>query len=93
MKKVEGIIYTRDLEKLSKALEANGFIVQEVFYDGRRAINTGVLKGIAYVYNLINRVKIRIVINDDLVGTLMDTLRSFGECRFDIFPEELLCLG
>jgi nitrogen regulatory protein PII len=93
MKKVEGIIYTRDLEKLSKVLEANGFIVQEVFYDGRRAINTGVLKGIAYVYNLINRVKIRIVINDDLIGTLMDTLRSFGECRFDIFPEERLCLG
>jgi len=92
MKNVEGIIYTSDLERLSKALEANGFIVQEVFYDGRRAINTGVLKGIAYVYNLINRVKIRIVINDDLVGTLMDTLRSFGECRFDIFPEERLCL-
>ena len=93
MKKVEGIIFTRDLEKLSEALEANGFIVQEVFYDGRRAINTGVLKGIAYVYNLINRVKIRIVINDDLVGTLMDALRSFGECRFDIFPEEQFCLA
>jgi nitrogen regulatory protein PII len=93
MKKVEGMIYTRDLEKLSKALEANGFIVQEVFYDGRRAINSGVFKGIAYIYNLINRVKIRIVINDDLVGTLMETLRSFGECRFDIFPEEQFCFG
>jgi nitrogen regulatory protein PII len=93
MKKVEGIIYTRDLEKLSKALEAAGFIVQEVLYDGRRAINSGVLKGIAYVYNLINRVKIRIVINDDLVGTLMDTLRSFGNCSFNIFPEERICLA
>ena len=92
MKNVEGIIYTRDLEKLSKALEANGFIVQEVMYDGRRAINSGVLKGIAYVYNLINRVKIRIVINDDLIGTLMDTLRSFGNCSFNIFPEEQNCL-
>jgi nitrogen regulatory protein PII len=93
MKKLEGIIYTRDLEKLSQALEAKGFIVQEVLYDGRRAINSGVLKGIAYVYNLINRVKIRIVINDDLIGTLMDTLRSFGNCSFDIFPEEQICLG
>ena len=93
MKNVEGIIYTRDLEKLSKALEAKGFIVQEVIYDGRRAINSGVLKGIAYVYNLINRVKIRIVINDDLVGTLMDTLRSFGNCSFNIFPEERICLA
>jgi nitrogen regulatory protein PII len=93
MKQVEGIIFTRDLEKLSKALEAQGFIVQEVMYDGRRAINSGILKGIAYVYNLINRVKIRIVINDDLVGTLMETLHNFGECRLDIFPEERICFG
>jgi nitrogen regulatory protein PII len=93
MKKVEGIIYTRDLEQLSQALEAAGFIVQEVLYDGRRAINSGVLKGIAYVYNLINRVKIRIVISDDLVGTLMDTLRSFGNCSFNIFPEVQICLA
>jgi nitrogen regulatory protein PII len=91
MKNVEGIIYTRDLEKLSQALEAAGFVVQEVLYDGRRAINSGVLKGIAYVYNLINRVKIRIVVNDDLVGTLMETLRSFGNCSFNIFPEEQIC--
>ena len=93
MKLVQGIIFTRDLETLSKTLEAKGFIVQEVIYDGRRALNSGILKGIAYVYNLINRVKIRIVINDDLVGTLMETLRSFGECRFDIFPEERICFG
>jgi nitrogen regulatory protein PII len=93
MKQVLGIVYTKDLDNLSKALEAKGFIVQEVIYDGRRAINSGILKGIAYVYNLINRVKIRIVINDDLVGELMDTLRTFGNCSFDIFPEERLCLG
>jgi nitrogen regulatory protein PII len=93
MKKVEGIIYTRDLKKLSQALEAAGFIVQEVLYDGRRAVNSGVLNGIAYIYNLINRVKIRIVINDDLVGSLMDTLRGFGNCSFNIFPEEQICLA
>ena len=93
MKLVEGIIYTRDMAKLSKALESKGLIVHEVVYDGRRTINSGILKGIAYIYNLINRVKIRIVINDDLVGTLMDTLHSFGDCRFDIFPEEQICFA
>ena len=93
MKLVEGIIYTRDMERLSQALEAKGLIVQEVIYDGRKAINSGIRKGIAYLYNLINRVKIRTVINDDLVGTLMDTLCSFGDCRFDIFPEERICLA
>jgi nitrogen regulatory protein PII len=91
MKLVQGIIFTRDLETLSKTLEAKGFIVQEVIYDGRRALNSGILKGIAYVYNLVNRVKIRIVITDDLVGELLDTLRSFGNCSLDIFPEEKPC--
>jgi nitrogen regulatory protein PII len=93
MKMVEAVIYTRDMEQLSKALETNGLIVQEVFYDGRRAINSGIRKGIAYLYNLLNRVKVRIVINDDLVGTLMDTLRGFGDCKFVIIPEERICYG
>ena len=93
MKKVEGIIYTRDLEKLSKALEAKGLIVQEVIYDGRRVINSRVLKGVACIYNLINRVKIRTVINDDLIGTIMETLKGFGSCEFVITPEERFCLA
>ena len=58
MKQVEGIIFTRDLEKLSKALEAKEHIVQEGIYDSRRAKKSGIFKGIAYVYNLIDRVKI-----------------------------------
>jgi nitrogen regulatory protein PII len=93
MQQVEGIIYTKDLEKLSKALEEKGLMVQEVIYDGRKTKNSGILKGIAYIYNLINRVKIRIVINDDLVGMLMDTLRSFGDCRFIVFQEVQVCVG
>ena len=93
MKLVEGIIYTRDMAKLSKALEAKGLIVQEVVYDGRRAVNSGIRKGITYIYNLIYRVKIRTVINNELVGILMDTLRSFGDCSFVIFPEERICFA
>jgi nitrogen regulatory protein PII len=93
MKLVEGIIYTRDMEKLSKALEAKGLIVQEVIYDGRRVINSRVLKGIACIYNLINRVKIRTVINDDLIGTIMETLKGFGNCEFVIIPEDRFCLA
>jgi nitrogen regulatory protein PII len=88
MEKVEVIIYTRDLKKLAKALEAKDIDVQEVMYDGRRAINYGGNKVIAYVYNLLNGVKIRIVMNDDLTNTLMKTLRSFGNCSFYIFPIE-----
>jgi len=93
MQQVEGIIYTKDMEKLSKALVEKGLIVQEVIYDGRKTKNFGILKGIAYIYNLINRVKIRIVISDDLVSMLTDTLRSFGDCSLVIFPEERICIG
>jgi nitrogen regulatory protein PII len=87
MKQVEGIIYTKDMEKLSKALEERGLVVQEVIYDGRMAKNSGILMGIAYMYNLINRVKIRIVISDELVAALTDTLRGFGDCRLAVLQE------
>ena len=93
MKLIEGMIYTKDIEKLSKALEAKGLIVHEIVYDGCRKVNTGLSKGVVCLYNLINRVKIRAVINDDLVGTLMDTLKSFGDCRFVILPEERICFA
>lgn len=93
MKQVDGIIITKDMEKLSQALEAKGFIVYQVIYNGSRAINSGILKGVAYIYSQINRVMIKIVIDDNLVDTLMDTLRSFGECSLDISPEVRVSLA
>ena len=93
VKLIEGMIYTKDIEKLSKALEAKGLIVHEIVYDGCQKTNSGISKGVACIYNLINRVKIRTVINDDLIGTIMETLKSFGNCEFVIIPEERFCLA
>jgi len=93
MKMVEGIIYTRDMKKLAAVLEAMGLIVQEIVYDSSRTARYGIFKGIAYVYSLLNSVKIRTVIGDEQVGTLMETLHSFGNCKFVIFPEEQICLA
>ena len=93
MQQVDGIIITKDMERLSQALEAKGFIVYQVMYNGSRAINSGILKGVAYIYNQINRVMIKIVIDDNLVGTLMDTLRGIGECSLDISPEVRVSLA
>ncbi len=93
MKLLEGVIFTRDMETLAKALEAKGLIVHEIVYDGCRKANTGISKGVVCLYNLINRVKIRTIINDELVGSIMDTLSSFGDCKFVIFPEEQVCLA
>jgi nitrogen regulatory protein PII len=93
MELVKGIIYTRDMQKLTAALEAMGLIVHEIVYDGRRTMRNGVLEGIASVYNLINRVKIRVIISDELVGTIMDNLRSLGNCQFIILPKDQICLA
>ena len=93
MKLLEGVIVTRDMEKLAKALEAKGLIIHEIVYDGCRKVNTGLSKGVVCLYNLINRVKIRTIINDELVGSIMDTLSCFGDCKFVIFPEEQFCLA
>lgn len=93
MKMVEGIIYTRDMKKLIATLEAMGLIVHEIVYDGRRTVRYRVLEGIACVCNLLNRVKIRTVISDGLVGTMMENLRSFGNCDFVIISEEHFCLA
>jgi nitrogen regulatory protein PII len=91
MKLVEGTIDTRDMAKLSNALEAMGLIVLEIIYDGRRTVNYGIIEGIACVYNLINRVKIRTIVSDERVGAMMDTLHGFGNCKFIIIPEERFC--
>jgi nitrogen regulatory protein PII len=93
MKQVDGIIFTKDMERLSQALEAKGFIVYEVMYNGSRAINSGILKGVAYIYSQISRVMIKIVIDDNLVGTLTDTLRGIGECSLDISTEVRVSLA
>jgi len=102
MKLLEGVIFTRDMEKLAKALEAKGLIVHEIVYDGCRKANTGISKGVVCLYNLVNRVKIRIVISDDLVSMLTDTLRSFGDCSLvrlrnprplDVVRDKWLCLN
>jgi nitrogen regulatory protein PII len=91
MKLVVGIIYTRDMLKLGDALEAMGLIVHEISYEGRRAVQYKVFEGVAHMYRLLNRVKIRTVISDDLVGTLMEALHSFGNCKFVIIPEWQIC--
>ncbi len=82
VKLIEGTIYTGEMEKLTDALEAMGLIV----HDGHRMVNNGIIKGIACLYNLASRVKIRTVINDEMVGAIMETLRDFGDCRIVISP-------
>jgi len=91
MKLVEGTVYTKDMKKLASALEAMGLVVNEVFYDTRKVVTSGITRGKALLYNLCNRVKIRTVVNDEFVGPLIETLRNFGECEFSICNQEQAC--
>ena len=93
MKLLVGIIYTRDMLKLGDALEAMGLIVHEIAYDGSKTGQQRVFEGVAYLYRLLNRVKIRTVISDELVGTMLETLHSFGNCKFAIIQEGQICLA
>jgi len=34
-----------------------------------------------------------LLIVHDLIGTIMETLKSFGNCEFVIIPEERFCLA
>jgi nitrogen regulatory protein PII len=93
MKRIVGIIYTKEMPKLCDALGAMGLTVHEITYDGRRAVNLKVIESVAYMYRLLNIVKIRTVISDELVGAMMETLHSFGNCKFNIIPEEHICFA
>jgi nitrogen regulatory protein PII len=88
MKFITGIIYTRDLQKVAEALKAMGLIVHQITSGGRGTLHHGVTDGLAIVHHVFNRVKIRTMIRDELVGTMLDALHSFGNCRFVITPEE-----
>jgi len=93
MKLIVGTIYTRDMLKLADALEAMGLTVHKVAYDGHRAVHCRVFEGVVYICRLLNRVKIRTVISDELVGTMMEVLRDFGNCKLVIVPEVNNCLA
>jgi nitrogen regulatory protein PII len=93
MKLIVGIIYTKEMLKLGEALGAMGLVVHEIANDSHRGLQSKVFEGVAHLCRLLNRVKIRTVISDEMVGAMMETLHSFGNCKFVIIPEEQFCFA
>lgn len=89
MKLIEGIVYSKDVGKIVDALETMGLIV----HDGHRTVNNGIIKGMAYIYDMVTRIRIRTVIGDEMVGIVMETLHGFGDCKIAILPAESVCLA
>ena len=79
MKKIEAIIKPFKLDDLKTALQDLGVLgmtVSEVKGFGRQKGHTEVYRGAEYVVDFIPKVKVEIVIQDDLVEKVIETIIS-----------------
>ena len=77
MKKVEAIIKPYKLEEVKEALteiDINGMTISEVKGYGRQQGHSELYRGAEYVVDLIPKVKIEVVITNDRVDEVVDTI-------------------
>ena len=77
MKKIEAIIKPFKLDEVREALSdigVSGLTVTEVKGFGRQKGHTELYRGAEYVVDFLPKVKIEIVIADDLVDTAIDSI-------------------
>ncbi len=79
MKKVEAIIKPFKLDEVKEALNAigiQGITVSEVKGFGRQKGHTELYRGAEYVVDFLPKIKIEVVVVDDLVGKVTDAIQS-----------------
>jgi len=79
MQKVEAIIKPFKLDEVKEALNAigiQGITVSEVKGFGRQKGHTELYRGAEYVVDFLPKIKIEIVVVDDLVGKVTDAIQS-----------------
>ena len=79
MKKVEAIIKPFKLDEVKEALNAigiQGITVSEVKGFGRQKGHTELYRGAEYVVDFLPKIKIEVVVMDDLVGKVTDAIQS-----------------
>lgn len=77
MKKIEAIIRHFNLEKVKNALTArgvHGMTVTEVRGFGRQRGHTEMYRGTEYNVDFVPKVKIEVVVTDDEMQTVLDTI-------------------
>src|SRR5712691_3357195 len=82
MKLVTAIIKPFKLDEVREALSAigvQGITVTEVKGFGRQKGHTGLYRGAEYVVDFLPKVKIEIVISDDLVEKAIDAIRRAAQ--------------
>lgn len=100
MKKVEAIIKPFKLDDLKEALsglQISGMTVSEVKGFGRQKGHTEVYRGAEYVVDFIPKVKVEMVVPEDMadqvVETIMTSVRTgkIGDGKIFVLPVETVC--
>ena len=77
MKKVEAIIKPYKLEDVKEALtdiDVNGMTISEVKGYGRQQGHSELYRGAEYIVDLIPKVKVEVIITEDRVQEVVDTI-------------------
>jgi nitrogen regulatory protein P-II 1 len=97
MKKIEAIIKPFKLDEVKEALTEvgiHGMTVAEVRGFGRQKGHTEVYRGAEYVVDFLPKVKIEIVVADEMVGKVIETIQKaahtgkIGDGKIFVLPVE-----
>jgi len=94
VKKVEAIIKPFKLEEVKEALSATGVTVTEVKGFGRQKGHKEIYRGAEYVVEFLPKLKIEVVIPDDLLRTVIDVICKtastgrIGDGKIFVIPVE-----
>ena len=100
MKKIEAIIKPFKLDELKAALadiDVRGMTVTEVKGFGRQKGHTEVYRGAEYVVDFIPKIKVEIVVQEDMVQMAIDTILTsvktgkIGDGKIFVMPIEEVC--
>jgi len=79
LKKVEAIIKPFKLDEVKEALNEvgiQGITVSEVKGFGRQKGHTELYRGAEYVVDFIPKIKMEIIVNDEIVGKVIETIEQ-----------------
>jgi nitrogen regulatory protein P-II 1 len=97
MKKIEAIVKPFKLDEVKDALAEigiHGLTAVEVKGFGRQRGHTELYKGAEYVVDFLPKVKIELVVNDDLVSKVVETIErtaksgKIGDGKIFVLPVE-----
>ncbi|HEU0184543.1 MAG TPA: P-II family nitrogen regulator [Blastocatellia bacterium] len=97
MKKIEAIIRPHLLESVKDALQTlglQGMTISEVKGFGRQKGHTEVYRGSEYKVEFVPKLKIEIILDDEVVESAIDTIiktartGKFGDGKIFVFPVE-----